>query len=509
MNTVARSRILSSTRAIARAAMPAIALTLMLGACGRQPVTGPSGDAALNAATAPSTLANAVERQLKDTYLQRNWEVELPRPVHTTWISPQVPELLFVQLRETNEIYAIDAMSGNTRWTSARLPKPIDPRHPPSCQRLVIRGAGSAKGVAQTYNDDRLYLISDDLLFCIECVSGQVVWRYRLPFSASTGPLAIGPAGTTRIFIGDWDGRVQVVTPFPMPRQAWQFNVHGLISSIPVEREDIAYVTNHQGQVQSFRLDRGDGPLWSFKAGGPIKGSVAVRNSWLFVGSDDNILFALNRLDGHEIGHLNFYAPIRRAPFTFNPEQQRVYLWTTDADPALGGLWAVKTVPGKIPFTNVQNRDPREVMRMATEWYQPGLTKLVGSTPEHLLCLAPTGTKVAAVNRQSGKIDWYWNAAEERITAAKAARKDPAKLVHITQYHDATNRNRSIYTADTAGLLVSYRMLGYAPGDAAPVVAIAATADAEHVLAPKKAKQPAADAAKPTADAAKPADPPK
>ncbi len=110
--------------------------------------------------------------------------------------------------------------------------------------------------------------------------------------------------------------------------------------------------------------------------------------------------------------------------------------------------------------------------------------------------MAATGTKVAAVNRQSGKIDWYWNAAEERITAAKAARKDPAKLVHITQYHDATNRNRSIYTADTAGLLVSYRMLGYAPGDAVPVVAIAATADAEPTLAPK-AKKPAADAAKP------------
>ena len=77
---------------------------------------------------------------------------------------------------------------------------------PPAALGLPAYGSRVRVGgtrVGTFSNDDRLYCISDDTLFCFDAIGGQLIWRMNLPFSPSTGPLALGTEGDLRVYIGD------------------------------------------------------------------------------------------------------------------------------------------------------------------------------------------------------------------------------------------------------------------------------------------------------------------
>ncbi|MGZ4399467.1 MAG: outer membrane protein assembly factor BamB family protein [Gaiellaceae bacterium] len=83
---------------------------------------------------------------------------------------------------------------------------------------------------------------------------GRVLWRRRIGPSESS-PLVVG----RRLYVGDWNGKV-------------------------------------------WALDRRDGHvLWSFQAGGAIKGAIAVTGRRLYAGSYDHYLYALDALKGRMI----------------------------------------------------------------------------------------------------------------------------------------------------------------------------------------------------------------
>lgn len=440
---------------------------------------------------------------LADHGFERNWEVELPGKVEGSWILPELPELLFVQIAPTHAILAIDAMSGAARWSTVPLNKTVDPRQPPSAARTSFRVQGKGTGTYATVQEDRLYVIIDDTLFSfdagIDDGGGQIVWRYRMPFTPSGGPLATGGDANLRLFLPDFDRRIQVLTSVPHPRVLWQYNLQALPVHAPVERDGLVYLGDQGGTMRCFKLDREQ--VWEFHAGGAFTGAPAVRDRVLFAGNDDNILWALSRLSGDELGHLNFNGPIHRAPLLFKSEPQRVYCFIDDPDPAVGGLVAVKAVPDSIPFTEKKDRYPREVVRMAVEWRVGGLDRAIGSTPEHLLCSSGTSLLVSAVNRQSGAIDWQWDPINERRAAAAAAKVDLKaipEITHLTAYHDGRDLNRSVYFADAKGRLSAWRLFGYRPGDAlarpseAPIAAApAAPSKAPADKAPAKAPAPA------------------
>jgi hypothetical protein len=450
----------------------------------------------------PVAAGDAPARTLAQTPFERAWDLQLPSPVHAAWWSNDLPELLFAQTTDGNPVYAIETMSGLTRWVTLPLPKGIE--QPAGVSRTPFRSDGSGDAV----NEDRIHLVSQERLFSIDGGSGHIVWSWLLPFSPSSGPMGTGRENSLRVFAGDWDGRIQAVTydlDRSLPYVAWQWNLGAAVTGTPVVFQDLAYVGDHKGRISAYKMDRER--LWSVDTGAAIHGSVLIRDRFLFAGNDDHMLVALNRLSGERRGHLVLDGAIRRAPFAFHGESERVYLWVEHEDPARTGLQAVRVQPDTVPFVVGDDRrlgppeidrtrPALEVVRMDREWFVQGFTTLIASTPEHLLVRRPGDERIHALNRRRGAVDWTWDPREDHGG-------DRARGVTVVPLQDPSDLLRSIFTIDEKGKVLAYRLQGYKP----PEVKRAA-ADRAAEMAREKAKaeraQKAADAAAAGGDAPKP-----
>ncbi len=404
-------------------------------------------------------------RHRGQTPFEQLWDLQFPKPIASSWTCPQLPELVFFETTD-HVIYAVDAMSGSTKWATQALPAALN--LPAFGARVSVGGTR----IGTATNDDRLYVISDDVLFCFDAVGGQLIWRFNLPFSPSTGPLAHGTEGDLRVFIGDWAGHLRVISIDPArnaPYEVWQWTTGDAISATPVEKDDLVYVGDHGGHLRCFGLDREQN--WVFPAGtgittggapvgGAIEGGATVRDRVVYFGNRDHVLYALNRLTGETLGQLNFNGPILRAPFWFNDDADHLYFWIDSKDPNANGLYSVIAQPDRINFAD-NTRPAIDVVRFATAWHVPAVNHLVSSTPQHLFCTAGNSSVVLAIRRTDGHIDWAWDAAEDRLGKDKHA-----NLSSITEYQDQRDALRAIITCDDKGGVIAYRFYGYVPRNA-------------------------------------------
>jgi hypothetical protein len=235
--------------------------------------------------------------------------------------------------------------------------------------------------------------------------------------------------------------------------------------------------------------------VWSFDTGAAVYGSVLTRGRTLYVGNDNNTLYALNRLSGERIGALYMNGAIKRAPFAFDGEPGRIYLWVEASSEKPAGLYAIKTQSDTVPFTE-PTKHPLEVERLGVEWFAPQFDRLVGSTPEHLFVTKGDTTVIHALHRATGKVMWSWDTNElHQAYVDERGRKDPRNAVFVAQYHDSKDQNRSLYTADATGHIIAFRVFGDKPGD--PLTGASAVKRA----AAKAAEKPADGDAAPKKDA--------
>jgi outer membrane protein assembly factor BamB len=439
----------------------ALALSLALAqSCDDQRATSDNEAVAIDDTSGPAGVDQIPQekiRALKETPFERAWDLELNERVHMSWISPNVPDLVFFQTEDSKSIHAVDTMSGATRWVSMPLPKRIMSAHQPFVARVLVN-----TDQGERYNDDRLYVISDDILFCFDAVGGQLIWRYALPFSPATGALALGNESNLRVYIGDWAGHVRVTTVHPEKRfahEVWQWNVQHSMSAMPVDKEELVYIGDHGGTMSCFGLDRE--LKWTFHAGSSIPGAAIARDRALFFGNEDNVFYVLNRLTGEKLGQVNLNGPVTRQPFLFREDTRRVYTWVSSSNRRVAGVYAIRSVPDTIYFENDSTDHPHrplEVVRLAQDWHFPGVTRLVSSTPQHLYMTYPDSNVVLAIRRSDGSLDWAWDCSEER-----AGGKHGAHITSITEYQDPTDLNRSIFTCDDSGRVISYRFFGFVP----------------------------------------------
>lgn len=447
------------------ATLSSLLLGLAIGVTGCGDGPRPASSASLSEPSAVKPAAGT-KRRLADTPFERSWDLDLKKPVTGAWVLPELPDTVIFQLQDGNELVAVDAMSGHTRWVSAGLPEAL--RLAPGASRVRLPGNRTEASVY----DERLYAVSQDTLFCLDMASGQLVWRYELPFSPSCSPRPVGIDSGLRVFLGDWAGRLQVVSyemAKAFPYIAWQYKLDTSLTAPAVEKEDLVYVADGTGTVHAFKLDRTQ--VWSFKAGGHIAGSPAIRDRILFTGTSDAVVYAIDRLTGEKLGQLNLNAPVTRAPFVFKNDPKRVYAWVSPKEGDRGGLYAIHAQADTVPFTDA-SRHPLDVVRMGLDWHLAGIDTLVGSTPGYLYVTAGASAEVKAVNRETGAIDWSWDAAEERRNEQLASGKrsgDVATVTGLISYQDPTDLNRSFYVIDEDGGVVAYRFYGYVPDSAEPV----------------------------------------
>jgi len=424
----------------------------------------------------PGSATHLKPRAIVDTPFERTWHLALEEPVHTSWTSPAMPDTIFFQTAESRRIIAVDAYSGTTRWVTEAMPDLI--QLAPSAVRSRLPAARMGEVTAE----DRVFVIAQDVLHVIDGASGHLVWRYTLPFSPSTGPVAVGSDASLRVFVGDWGGRLQVVAYHEeknFPYVVWQWPTGASLGANPVEYDEQVYIGDHRGQVGAYKLDRAQ--AWQRELGGGVYGSALARERVLYVGNTDGILYALNRLTGEPLGKLNLGAPILRAPFAYKNEPNRIYVWIGQTE-GVQTLVAINAQVDNIPFADTA-RHALEVVRLGVEWRRPSFERLVGSTPEYLYGTRTGSTLVQALNRRTGRIDWTWDAASVFPRSS---------LDHLLAYQDPKDRLRSIVAIDEAGKVVVHRFLGVAADDHedAPAAAVVP------VLPPSKAKA-AKDAAAP------------
>lgn len=422
------------------------------------------------ASTGPSpAIKGLVPRATGEVPFERAWEIHLPGTVERSWIGPQIPNLVFFQIAGTHEIHCVDASSGQTRWIGKTLSKPV--LGEPFVQRVVQPGEHEN----ETRIEERLFAVVDDTLFCWDIPTGQLVWRYVLPFAPSTGPMAVGSESNLHIYIGDWNDRIQVVTLHvdtlhpekpAFPYVLWQWNLDAPVLSTAAEIENRVYVSDTKGSVRCFSLDRVQ--VWSTPTGGSIEGGVTVRDRALYAGTDGNAVHAISNLTGERLGQFNLQGPVRHRPFWFNGEPERLYVWTTSPDPRFGGLNALRVQPANIPFTDVrQDKDGKdaakqsiEVVRMGQDWFVPGARHLLASTPLHLLVSGAERGLIWAVHRGTGKVEWTWDLAKGWPGSVDGK---PSRIDHVVSYQDRGDALRTLIAVDEAGYCAGFRVFDFVP----------------------------------------------
>ena len=391
-------------------------------------------------------------RTMEDLPFDHSWDLTLPAPVHMAWMDDAQPGLLFVQVA-TGQIHGIDVYSGMTRWVTQALPVLLRKEQPPFVARDHVRTDGGGEEV-----DDRLYVISGDRLMVFDCAYGQLIWSFHLGqggqwgFQPSSGPAVAGSGRNARLFIGDWEGRVRVISFDDRRSRAyvrWQWNLLDVPTAQPMPHDNAVFVGDRGGKMRSFALDRD--LRWEYDAQAPILQPPYVRGRSLYFGDDDNVFHVLDRRTGRRLGAQYLPSSVNGRPFSFSSEPQRLYVWTGDgAEPA--GLRGFHTADDNVDFTDVE-RHHLEVERIAQDWFLPGIDRVVASSPGQIYATRRNSLVVLGIGRTTGEINWHWDLRELEQSG------DP--IVDLISYTDASDEIRTVITTSARGRLVAYRLFGH------------------------------------------------
>ena len=299
-------------------------------------------------------------RTLDDLPFEFSWDLEFPAPVKRVENHPHLPTTLFFQLGD-GTIHAVDSISGDTKWVSEPLVELTDlPIYVSKEESPLNRNRQPGDPIIYDY---RLYVVAQSTLYCIDCEFGQTIWHYELPFEPSTGAYATGVGEGLRVYLGDWTGRVKVVSYIEdkyRPFVLWQWNIRSSTQAQPSGQSERVYVADDQGMLHCFDVDRDR--KWAFDAKGAMKGSPLIRGRSLYVGGDDGVFYALHRFSGERLASLFLGAPIERDIFSLDRVSDHVFVWTEGARP---GLHAIYTSPDNIAYTEVvERRHALEVERI-------------------------------------------------------------------------------------------------------------------------------------------------
>ncbi len=398
--------------------------------------------------------ADEPRRQLKDTSFERSWDLPFDRAVVGAWLPSSATDTLLVQL-DSNELVAVDAYSGHTRWMTMPLPERL--RHPPSI--TISQKPSGRAGV--TIRDVRVYAASRDSLFCFEGEGGQLVWRWEMPFAVASGPVAVGTEADLRCMLGDWNNRVQVAGIHPekkFPYDAWQFNVLAPVTGEPVWAFDRFFVGDHGGGVSCFARERER--AWNTRIGGEIRNSVAVRDRHVYAGTMDGVFGVIQRLSGQLLHRELVGGPIERSPIVFADDATGVYLWIGGNDKEVAGLSCYDVVADQLPPLEGE-KTARDIVRIKRRWHVAEVGAMAASSPEHLFVTdRAKPTVVKAISRSRGTVDWTWDADGERKAEAKEQGRSQPTVRFLLDYQDPQDQNRTFYVFDDQHQVVAYRFLG-------------------------------------------------
>ncbi len=173
---------------------------------------------------------------------------------------------------DDNNLYAIDAVTGELKWKYPTLGKVYSPT------------AKNGKVFASSF---------DNYIYALD-FNGNLVWKYDTGSSASTQPVVYN-----NLLYGGFDRYIYSIYIINGSLK-WKYVTGGRVDSTPAISGGNIYAGSDDDYI--YALDASNKNLkWSYKTGGGVPSSPCVVNGVLYIGSKDNNVYAIDSSNGNLI----------------------------------------------------------------------------------------------------------------------------------------------------------------------------------------------------------------
>ncbi len=296
------------------------------------------------------------------------WSFDLELPGHETMTGYYLLDENLYAVTSSDLVYAIEARTGLIRWINNLGERSFRERPPTH----VKNNSGGGPVV----------FVTPSFVQVFHRYSGDLIRRFEVPFA----PGGAAVADSLFLYMGTAGGKLvslrweESLADFPLVR--WRATLDGRLLTTPVQAtpvqgdDDRFYFVTDTGIVYCVE-GRSQRRIWSFDAGGPVGGGVAVGSVALFVASPDRHLYALNTLDGSVVNRHRFPNPLHDRPTV---SQDTVYQYCEEY-----GLYAFDVDTGEFL------------------WRQPAARRFVSGKGDRVVLGGPEGT-LLIVDRKTGGV---------------------------------------------------------------------------------------------------------
>jgi len=355
----------------------------------------PKYDVQVRLRRSPTPAPVSTPRDLDAPVRQPLWTVDLNAPI---WADLAISDGLLIVGDDDGKLRGLEPATGRTRWTFA---------------------AEGALRARPTFAGPDLIIQADGgWLYRLETATGKERWRTRIASKpARRVPLddpasryeyrasAAAIAGDV-VFVGTHEGNL-IAVGAKSANRIWTFKTGDSIVASPVVHDGRVYCGSMDHHL--YVIDERTGALtWKHDTGEAMTSTVAVLGSTILAGSRSYDLEALNAADGRSVWKKYFWfswvesspSILGRTAYVGSSDAARVFaidggsgrsIWESDV---LGSAWAQPIVTESMVYQAVA-----------------GVTHYI----------APHRGAIVALDRRSGRPQWWYPADEPRVSATASA----------------------------------------------------------------------------------------
>lgn len=251
---------------------------------------------------------------------------------------------------DDRELFAIDSVDGTVKW---------------------VFTVGTPLTFPPCLNNEDVFFISNDILFRVDRLGGNLIKKTLLPISPSSPPTA----SEIFLFTGSWrDARVYCfeIETFDIFQV---YRARDAIVCAPVVVDTSIYFCSEDGSVYAF--DIGGDSKWKYPTDSAIVCAPVRMGDRLYVGSTDHALYCLDIITGKALWKFETGGPITNQP---QVTKDTVYVKSD-----VMGLWAVDVTTEK------------------ERWRLENADKVLLVGRKHVYVIAPAN-RLLQVSKETGEV---------------------------------------------------------------------------------------------------------
>jgi parallel beta-helix repeat protein len=261
-----------------------------------------------------------------------------------------------------------------------------------------------------TVGEGRVYVVpAHSTIHAVNETSGQILWNYTTG-GFVTYPTYSSPAlAHGKLFVGHADGEIYCLNA-SNGELVWNYTTSDWVTSSPAICNGKVFVASHDGEL--YCLDEATGGLiWNFSMGGWTASSPAIADDKVFIGAPYQRVIALNASTGQLIWNYTSDAPWPRDRFEYSTPAvayDRVFIQSANAK-----IVALNASNGQLAWTYLTQDDPYSTFgELDSSPAVAGGTIFVGSEDHNLYALNVSDGGLVDKWTTSGRVDYSFAIAD-------------------------------------------------------------------------------------------------